>query len=108
MTADIFTKSLRRTLHERHMDEMLSDLPSEIVAMTKSSISTSDPSSSVEKGNISEDCELALEGGPELEGSPCTFDNTDVKPRVLEYACLGCSDLGTEFLEILVLNDKGG
>ena len=108
MTADIFTKSLRRTLHERHMNEMLSDLPSEIAAMTKSSISTSEPSSSVEKGNISEDCELALEGGPELEGSPCTFDNTDVKPRVLEYACLGCSDLGTEFLEILVLNDKGG
>jgi len=73
-----------------------------------SSISTSDPSSSVEKGNISEDFELALEGGPELEGSPCTFDYTNVKPRVLEYACLGCSDLGTEFLETLALNGKGG
>ena len=108
ITADIFTKSLRRSLHERHMNEMLADLPSEIVAMTKSSISASDPSPSVEKGNISEDCELALEGGPELEGSPCTFDTTDTKPRVLEYAFLGWSDLGTEFLETLDLNGEGG
>ena len=90
------------------MNEMLADLPSEIVAMTKSSISASDPSPSVEKGNISEDCELALEGGPELEGSPCTFDITDTKPRVLEYACLGWSDLGTELVETLDPNGKVG
>ena len=89
------------------MNKMLSDLPTEIANMPNSSTNSPDPSPSVDKGNISEDCELALEGGPELEGSPCVNDATNSSSRVLEYVCLNWSDLGTDFLETLALEGDG-
>lgn len=97
MIADIFTKALPKILHKRHMNETLSDLPTEIANIAKSSITSPDLSPSVEKGRISEDCKLALEGGPELEGSPCVHDATNAKSRVLEYACRISRDLSPQW-----------
>ena len=99
MIADIFTKALPKSAHDRHMKTMLSDLPQAIVDMTLSSDNLVSPENrTVEKEN----CKPTFEGIPEFEGSPSPKDSCGSQKRVLEYACMARVGLGREFYDMMI------
>ena len=99
MIADIFTKTLPRGAHEKHMNTMLRDLPQSIIDMTLSS----EPQVSPEDRKVDkEDCQVLIEGVPEFEGSPSPDDTSSCQQRVMEYTYMARVGLGREFFDILM------
>ena len=89
MIADIFTKSLPKAAHDRHMDAMLSTLPAHIISLTESEEVT-EPASEISSSTMESITESDTEQRYlEFEGSPYEEDgHMEHSSRQLGYTAV--------------------